>query len=432
MGVVATYVALPTDTNIVITIIGTSCCGLVRTDHFTLRIKPVPFDFTMSVYPTEDTIPQGRTTAPVITVDHTAGPAVPVSLIYALPADTHGIDVTIAPVSGTGDFSPTMTITANSVALPVDTVIPINITATGGGLERTATFNLTVTPLPFDFSMTLAPDAAAIGQGESTTAIVTTTFKAGVVEEVTIAAAAPAGITVNIDPSVVTPVVAPGLDSTMTITAALYAEVGKHRIIVTATSAGTVVETASFTLSVTMRAFPIELKEGWNLISLPLIPEDSRIEVVLADILADVISVHHFCAYADYHGLPAWKFFSPGIGGSLTDMIDGKGYWIYMKAAATLTVIGTEMPDGAAVMPPAYDLKVGWNHIGFKSVTPMLVETYLGETVMATVERMWGFDARTDIWFPIDRGEYLQPGMGYWIAVSAPGTIFPAGEEDLE
>ncbi|MCL0087397.1 hypothetical protein M1O24_01385, partial [Dehalococcoidia bacterium] len=217
----------------------------------------------------------------------------------------------------------------------------------------------------------------------------------------------------------------PTFESLMTIVATTVATLGEHEITITGTSA-TAEETATFTLTVTRPEYEITLKEGWNLISLPLIPEDPAIEVVLEGILDDVIRVWHFDAETG-----KWKSFSPGgAPDKLTEMVDGRGYWINMAAAATLTVIGTEMPAPPAP-PPEYPVFEGWNHIGFSSITEMTVSEYLGDGIMEIFVRMWGFDAETG-WFRVIPGcpehQYLQPGRGYWLAVSEDGIIFPAGE----
>jgi len=80
----------------------------------------------------------------------------------------------------------------------------------------------------------------------------------------------------------------------------------------------------------------ISLSVGWNLVSLPLIPDDSSIEVVLAG-LVGVKSVWTYDA-----GI--WYSYSPGAPSDLTEMVDGEGYWMSMTASATLSVTGTEMP----------------------------------------------------------------------------------------
>jgi len=158
----------------------------------------------------------------------------------------------------------------------------------------------------------------------------------------------------------------------------------------------------------------IELDEGWNLISLPLIPLKSDIEVVLAGIMEDVISVWYWAG--------DWYSYAPGEPSNLHFMEDGKAYWINMEAARTLNIAGTEMPEGGD-LPPAYDVVVGWNMVGFKSTNNATAEAYLYGTEVA---RIYWFKNGT--WHTIPGPDYtgdMEPGRGYWVAFTEPGTIYP-------
>jgi hypothetical protein len=162
----------------------------------------------------------------------------------------------------------------------------------------------------------------------------------------------------------------------------------------------------------------ITLVEGWNLISLPLVPLDSAIGAVLPGILNDVISVWYWDAAAK-----RWYSFAPGISSDLTSMRDGKAYWIKMGANQTLHLAGTAMPKGAQ-LPPTYDVVAGWNMVGFKSTaTNVTAADYLAGTEYV---RIYGFKNGT--WFTIPGPAYnatMEPGLGYWVAFSEPGTIYP-------
>jgi hypothetical protein len=162
----------------------------------------------------------------------------------------------------------------------------------------------------------------------------------------------------------------------------------------------------------------IGLVEGWNLISLPLIPLDSDIEVVLAGIMDDVISVWHWDAAAAH-----WYSFAPGAPSDLTSMRDGKAYWINMGAAQTLDLAGTEMPEGTQ-LPPAYDIVPDWNMVGFKSTNNATAKDYLNGTEYV---RIYGY--KNGAWFLIPGPNYdtpqMEPGLGYWVAFTEPGTIYP-------
>ncbi len=176
---------------------------------------------------------------------------------------------------------------------------------------------------------------------------------------------------------------------------------------------------AAFTITTTVpwepvTSFEIELRAGWNLISLPLIPEDSAIATVLAGILDDVESVHHYDAVAG-----EWLVYSPPIG-DLTTMVDGKAYWIEMDAAATLVITGQQLPDPPA-MPPTYQVAFGWNMVGFKSTVEKSANEYLAAMAGKYI-LTYGFDAA---WFTLAPANNMVPGLGYWVYFTEGGEIVP-------
>jgi len=167
----------------------------------------------------------------------------------------------------------------------------------------------------------------------------------------------------------------------------------------------------------------IQLYQGWNLISTMLyIPTGNQTPATL---LASVLNNTHI-VWGDYN--PAngtWKSYIPAGPSSLTEIRDGKGYWINMTAADTLNLsaLGSELPTPPEV-PPSYNVVEGWNLIGFKSTTSQLASDYLaGIDGKYTV--IYGYNAAADIYFTVQSGDSLQPGYGYWIAITEAGTIFP-------
>lgn len=158
----------------------------------------------------------------------------------------------------------------------------------------------------------------------------------------------------------------------------------------------------------------IELIEGWNLISLPLIPESDAIETVLAGIMDDVISVWYYDAAAK-----DWQTFTPDAPGDLETIEDGKAYWIRMDDAATLTVVGVAIALPGE-MPRAYRVEEGWNMVGFQSITEMDAQDYLEGTDLVRIYRF-----KNGAWSIVQPEVKLEPGLGYWMAFSEPGTIYP-------
>jgi len=161
----------------------------------------------------------------------------------------------------------------------------------------------------------------------------------------------------------------------------------------------------------------IALNSGWNLISLPLIPTNGNITGsggLLTGIWSHVASVWAYDTSSgwtsDIHGGP-----TP----SLTQMQAGLGYWINMNSAATFTESGivNPVPPG---LPPTYTVAAGWNLMGFKSTCARAASDYMGSVPWV---RIWGY--ANGAWSAAQSGTLLQPGLGYWIAATSAGTIYP-------
>jgi len=209
------------------------------------------------------------------------------------------------------------------------------------------------------------------------------------------------------------------------------------RVVVTDTSGNEGYDVSDNVFTITTPEAPvntIELKRtGWNLISLMLIPTSSDITDVLAGI-EEVVSVWAYDASIEDPD-ERWSFYVPEPGlGDLEKMVDGKGYWIEMQGPhgdeeeyeeiVTLTIVGQELPDPPDA-PPAYSVVEGWNLIGFKSTTPRTVSSYL-LAIDGKYTIVRGYEsAYFATYFDLEAGENLDPGSGYWISITEPGTIYP-------
>jgi len=183
---------------------------------------------------------------------------------------------------------------------------------------------------------------------------------------------------------------------------------------------------------VPVTSYNITLYDGWNLVSLPLIPTSTNITDVLAGI-SGAGNVTQVWAY-DPTLMPGdpWLSYYPWIAWSLNElqeMNDGVGYWVVMDGAGILTVNGQVMP-GPGELPPMYDVYEGWNLGGMKSITTRAHDDYLAN-VYGKYTVIWGYDTDADSYdlvFPSPPGSgVLTPGSGFWIWMTEDGIIVPTG-----
>ena len=157
-----------------------------------------------------------------------------------------------------------------------------------------------------------------------------------------------------------------------------------------------------FVITQAYQTFALGLKPGWNLISLPLEPQDTAAGLVLS-------------ATASREGEPAqelrdgkrgvvysgdvWQWdptAHPPQYVKATDLHALTGYWVFAPAAAGVTVRG--LPPTATSLP----LTVGWNLVG----PPTEMDSPSSALI---VPPAWWWDGQR-----YRSGSRLYPGLGYW------------------
>ncbi|MBI2851085.1 MAG: helix-turn-helix domain-containing protein, partial [Chloroflexi bacterium] len=176
-----------------------------------------------------------------------------------------------------------------------------------------------------------------------------------------------------------------------------------------------------------LEAINVYLMPDWNLISLPLIPTTDNITTLTADLTASGLFEKIWYYDASQAGIPsAWKFYEPGVGGDLTTLGPGKGYWVKMKNTANFTAAGkvsgpmaAGLPDtpapvkltvaGVVLMPqqvpPTYTTYAGWNLIGLHAEYARDINTALGG--LTYPQRIWAslLEYQNYIFFPMEEGD---------------------------
>lgn len=155
----------------------------------------------------------------------------------------------------------------------------------------------------------------------------------------------------------------------------------------------------------------IHLLPGWNLFSLPLIPQNTAITSVTAPIAGKFISIWSY-----RNG--AWRTFDPNIPAfsDLASLEAGLGYWINMTTSAHLTVSGSPAPRRV-------DLVSGWNLVGYNFSASQDAGTALS-SISGKLINIWTFsDEAWKAYDPVNPEfsnlSHLQPGKGYWINATA-------------
>lgn len=166
----------------------------------------------------------------------------------------------------------------------------------------------------------------------------------------------------------------------------------------------------------------IQIAMGWNIISVPAPQQDPAI----AAVFADTPTISKVYGYAD----GKWDFAQRSGDtwlGSLTQIVDGRGYFVFATSAPVLT-FHSKPADGSAP-PRSYPLPAGWSLIGYSSsLVSMPVENYLS-SLQGTWTVLYRYDALNG-WAIAKPGglgfKDVEMGRGYWINLSAAGTLSPS------
>ena len=163
------------------------------------------------------------------------------------------------------------------------------------------------------------------------------------------------------------------------------------------------------------QTFDIPVHQGWNLISVPLVPGNSSIFSALDDSNGDGNTNWSMVKWYDpLTPSDPWK--ACRLNGTANDLssIDTKmGLWVYITSIGdgNLTVFGDY---GASTQ---ITLRTGWNLVGYPAQTSKTVSESLGSINDQPVE---GYNSSSPYYFSQLSGSHMMiPGEGYWIHVAS-------------
>jgi parallel beta-helix repeat protein len=162
--------------------------------------------------------------------------------------------------------------------------------------------------------------------------------------------------------------------------------------------------------------FPSEnytiLKQGWNLISIPLMQEEQNITRVLGSIDSWYSAAQWFNP-SDLEGL--WKHHKVGkpFGNDLSHLNETMGFWIYITQPGDTIFLynGTQPTSNQSIL-----LHPGWNMVGYPSLTSYnRTEGLNNLTFNNQVDAIWSYDAATQKWEEMGESDNFIIGRGYYI-----------------
>jgi hypothetical protein len=155
------------------------------------------------------------------------------------------------------------------------------------------------------------------------------------------------------------------------------------------------------------------LRQGWNLISVPLSPSDFDLDMVLSSITGSYDAVRW---YDVTESSDRWKHSyiqKPQQLNDLEDLDHRMGFWIHISKPGGVLY---EYSGDPLVSPEIIPLVKGWNAVGWPSLSSHDRETGLNNLGFGTeVDAIQWYDANDDTWHSMGPEDHFVPGRGYWM-----------------
>jgi hypothetical protein len=176
-------------------------------------------------------------------------------------------------------------------------------------------------------------------------------------------------------------------------------------------------EVRHFRIESETSSMKIFLRSGWNLISSYLLPENTSIEYIFADLIRNHVLVKN------NEGEVYWPQY--GLN-EIGDWVYQQGYRVYVEENDTLTI------NGHLVHPEETQINLyeGWNQVAYLRNSPLSTDVALSsinDRILIVIN-----NAGEVFWpeYDIDTIKHLIPGQGYSMYLTEPAIlIYPANEQ---
>ncbi|UCE36279.1 MAG: right-handed parallel beta-helix repeat-containing protein, partial [Thermoplasmata archaeon] len=154
------------------------------------------------------------------------------------------------------------------------------------------------------------------------------------------------------------------------------------------------------------------LKQGWNLISLPLTQEEQNLTKVLGSIngLYDAVQWYNITDEKDQ-----WKHYKVGkpYGNDLFELNEKMGFWIHITQPGDTIFFynGTRLAENQNIA-----LNPGWNMVSYPSLSNRDRTAALNNIDFPSdVDAIWTYNSHTQKWQKMGPSDYFEVGRGYYI-----------------
>jgi outer membrane protein assembly factor BamB len=154
------------------------------------------------------------------------------------------------------------------------------------------------------------------------------------------------------------------------------------------------------------------LKQGWNLISIPLLQVDQSLTEVLESIdgYYDAVQWYDITDIRD-----PWKHYKVGksFGNDLFELNETKGFWVHItQPGDTIFLFNGTMPTENQTI----SLNPGWNMVGYPSLSTYDRTVGLNNLTFNTqVDSIWSYNSTTQKWNEMGGSDYFEVGRGYYM-----------------
>ncbi len=191
--------------------------------------------------------------------------------------------------------------------------------------------------------------------------------------------------------------------------------------------------------TITVYSWMIKLDKKWNLISIPLVPEDENTSInsIFGEIINNSKVIWEY-GYDRTLGTNVWKFNIPTEDGlkwsedssRVQNIIPGYGYYIKMTNESILYQNGKDFYE--INLPSQVYLTSGWNLIGHYGLANKTAYCSLFSLVNAQIgfprwSSLWKYKSGTNAHFePLSPLSLTNPGEGYWIELDVDDVYTPS------